>query len=45
MDDAVDAVIAGHTHSQLNLSVDGKLVAELFAYGTGYDRRRIRVDR
>jgi 5'-nucleotidase len=45
MDDAVDVVIAGHTHSQLNLSVDGKLVVESFAYGTGYDRVRITVDR
>jgi 5'-nucleotidase len=45
MDDAVDVVIAGHTHSQLNFSVDGKLVVESFAYGTGYDRVRITVDR
>jgi 5'-nucleotidase len=45
MDDAVDVVIAGHTHSQLNLSVDGKLVVESFAYGTGYDRVSIGVDR
>jgi 5'-nucleotidase len=45
MDDAVDVVIAGHTHSQLNLSVDGKLIVESFAYGTGYDRVRIGVDR
>ncbi len=45
MDDAVDVVIAGHTHSQLNLSVDGKLVVESFPYGTGYDRVRISVDR
>ena len=45
MDDAVDVVVAGHTHSQLNLTVDGKLVVESFAYGTGYDRVRISVDR
>ena len=45
MDDAVDVVIAGHTHSQLNFSVDGKLVVESFPYGTGYDRVRITVDR
>ena len=45
MDDAVDVVIAGHTHSQLNLNVDGKLVVESFAYGTGYDRVRLSVDR
>jgi 2',3'-cyclic-nucleotide 2'-phosphodiesterase (5'-nucleotidase family) len=45
MDDAVDVVVAGHTHSQLNLIVDGKLVVESFPYGTGYDRVRISVDR
>jgi 5'-nucleotidase len=45
MDDAVDVVIAGHTHSQLNFSVDGKLVVESFAYGMGYARVRITVDR
>jgi 5'-nucleotidase len=45
MDDAVDVVIAGHTHSQLNFNVDGKLVVESFAYGTGYERVRIKVDR
>jgi 5'-nucleotidase len=45
MDDAVDVVVAGHTHSELNLSVDGKLVVESRAYGTGYDRIAITVDR
>jgi 5'-nucleotidase len=45
MDDAVDVVIAGHTHSQLNFSVEGKLIVESLAYGTGYDRVRISVDR
>ena len=45
MDVAVDVVVAGHTHSQLNFTVDGKLVVESFAYGTGYDRVRISVDR
>jgi 5'-nucleotidase len=45
MDDAVDVVVAGHTHSQLNFTVDGKLVVESFAYGTGYDRVKISVDR
>lgn len=45
MDDAVDVVIAGHTHSQLNLTIDGKLVVESFAYGSGYERVRITVDR
>jgi 5'-nucleotidase len=45
MDDAVDAIVAGHTHSRLNLEVDGKLVIEAFSYGVAYDRVRLRVDR
>jgi 5'-nucleotidase len=45
MDDAVDVVVAGHTHSPLDLEVDGKLVVEAFSYGTAFDRVRIAVDR
>lgn len=45
MDDAVDVVIAGHTHSPLDLRVDGKLVVEAFAYGVAFDRVRITIDR
>src|SRR5829696_6969044 len=45
MDDAVDVVIAGHTHSKLDLEVDGKLVVEGLSYGAAYDRVRIAVDR
>ncbi len=45
MDDAVDVVVAGHTHSRLNLEVDGKLVVEALAYGVAFDRVRIGVDR
>jgi 5'-nucleotidase len=45
MDDAVDAIVAGHTHSRLNLEVDGKLVIEAFSYGVAFDWVRIRVDR
>jgi 5'-nucleotidase len=45
MDDAVDAIVAGHTHSRLNLSVDGKLVVEAFSYGVAFDRVRLRIDR
>jgi 5'-nucleotidase len=45
MDDAVDVVVAGHTHSRLNLTVDGKLVVEAESYGTHYDQVRMTVDR
>jgi 5'-nucleotidase len=45
MDDAVDVVIAGHTHSRLDLEVDGKLVVGALAYGTAVGRVRLTVDR
>jgi 5'-nucleotidase len=45
MDDAVDVVVAGHTHSQLDLDVDGKLVVEALSYGVAFDRVNITVDR
>ena len=45
MDDAVDVVIAGHTHSKLNLTVDGKLVVEALSYGVAFDRVDLAVDR
>jgi 5'-nucleotidase len=45
MDDAVDAVVAGHTHSRLNVEADGKLVIEAFSYGVAFDRVRMTVDR
>jgi 5'-nucleotidase len=45
MHDAVDVVVAGHTHSRLNLEVDGKLVVEALSYGVAFDRVKIAVDR
>jgi 5'-nucleotidase len=45
MDEAVDVIIAGHTHSELNLAVDGKLVIEALSYGVAFDRVRLDVDR
>jgi 5'-nucleotidase len=45
MNDAVDVVIAGHTHSRLNLNVGGKLVVEALSYGVAFDRVKITVDR
>jgi 5'-nucleotidase len=45
MDDAVDVVVAGHTHSRLDLEVDGKLVVQALSYGVAFDSVRMRVDR
>ncbi|HEX5850275.1 MAG TPA: 5'-nucleotidase C-terminal domain-containing protein [Rubrobacter sp.] len=45
MSDAVDVVVAGHSHSLLNNQVDGKLVVEAFSYGTAFDAVDMKVDR
>jgi 5'-nucleotidase len=45
MDDAVDVVVAGHTHSQLDEQVEGKLVVQALSYGTAYDRIEMEIDR
>ena len=51
MSDAVDVVVAGHTHSPLNVRVpnrDGhgdKLVVQSWSYGTAYERVHLTIDR
>ena len=45
MDDAVDVIVAGHTHSELDVEVDGKLVIEALSYGVAFDRVLVEVDR
>jgi 5'-nucleotidase len=45
MSDAVDVVIAGHTHSYLNTRVGGKLVVQSYAYGTAFDQVELTIDR
>jgi 5'-nucleotidase len=45
MSDAVDVVVAGHTHSKLDVEVDGKLVVQALSYGVAFDQVRITVDR
>ena len=44
MSDAVDVVVAGHTHSLLNHRIDGKLVVQALSYGTAFERIRVTVD-
>jgi 5'-nucleotidase len=36
MNDEVDVVVAGHSHSRLNAKVDGKLVVQAYSYGTAF---------
>jgi 5'-nucleotidase len=45
MSDEVDVVVAGHSHSYLNLEVDGKLIVEGFGLGTAFDTVNLTVDR
>ena len=45
MSDAVDVIVAGHSHSYLNTRVDGKLIVEAYAYGSAYDRVQLKIDR
>jgi 5'-nucleotidase len=45
MSPAVDVVVAGHTHSRLNLDVDRKLVVQALSYGVAFDRVQLTIDR
>lgn len=45
MSDAVDVVVAGHTHSRLKVDVGGKLVVQALSYGVAFDRVHLTVDR
>lgn len=45
MSDAVDVVVAGHSHSELNLKVGNKLVVEAFSRGTAFDEVDMKVSR
>ena len=45
MGDAVDVVVAGHSHSELNIQVEDKLVVEALSFGTAFESVNMRVDR
>ena len=45
MSDAVDVVVAGHTHSHLNMRVEDKLIVEAWSYGTAFDEIDLTIDR
>ena len=42
---AVDVIIAGHSHSYLNTTVNGKLIVEGFSLGTAFDSVNLTIDR
>jgi 5'-nucleotidase len=45
MDPAVDVIVAGHTHSRMDTTVDGKLIVQSLSYGVAFERVRMTVDR
>lgn len=45
MSDAVDVVVAGHTHNKLNSRVGDKLVVEAGKYGTAFSSVDLKIDR
>jgi 5'-nucleotidase len=44
MTDAVDAVVAGHTHTLINVRVGHKLVTQAVSYGTAFDQTDLWID-
>ena len=45
IDDDVDVVVSGHTHSSLNAVIDGKLVTQAFSYSTAFADIDLTIDR
>jgi 5'-nucleotidase len=45
MDPAVDVIVAGHTHSRLDVNVDGKLIVQSLSYGVAFERVQMTIDR
>jgi 5'-nucleotidase len=44
MSSSVDAVVAGHTHTLMNVHVGGKLVTQAVSYGTAFDQLDLWID-
>ncbi|WP_088011440.1 bifunctional metallophosphatase/5'-nucleotidase [Gottfriedia acidiceleris] len=44
MDDEVDVVISGHTHTYLNKEVSGKLIVQSYSYGTSFSDIQLKID-
>jgi 5'-nucleotidase len=44
MTDAVDAVVAGHTHTLMNLRVGNKVVTQAVSFGTAFDQIDLTID-
>ncbi|MFB7140294.1 bifunctional metallophosphatase/5'-nucleotidase [Gottfriedia sp. NPDC056225] len=44
MDDEVDVIISGHTHTYLNKEVNGKLIVQAYSYGTAFSDIHLKID-
>ena len=44
VDDEVDVMFGGHTHTYLNTKVDGKLLVEAYSYGTAFSDVDLELD-
>lgn len=44
VDDEVDVMFAGHTHTYLNTEVDGKLLVEAYSYATAFSDVDLEID-
>lgn len=44
VDDEVDVIFGGHSHTYLNSVVDGKLLVQAFSYGTAFSDVDIEID-
>lgn len=45
VDDEVDVILAGHSHTHLNGTVEGKLVVQAYSYGTAFADIDLKIDR
>jgi 5'-nucleotidase len=44
VDDEVDVMFAGHSHTYLNTEVDGKLLVQAYSYGTAFSEVKLEID-
>lgn len=44
VDDEVDVIVGGHSHSFMNATVDGKLVVQSYSYGTAFSDIDLTID-
>jgi len=45
LDDEVDIIVSGHSHSFINATVDGKLITQAYSYSTAFADINVVIDR